>query len=606
MRIMALAGALVLLGVASAQAQTQPSPSQVQAAIQAYQSSQGGAAGATSASSSGASATSGAAIAQGLTTGMQSSTVGATAGQASLSTGATAAQNAISAIQGYVTTTDNVLIPVFGANMFTGTFSGTRPADRPDYMIQPGDQVVVNLFGAVFNGGTFPVDATGTIFVTGIGPIHVGGIQASQLHNTVKAAVSRIFTNAVGVYTAVSQAGTIGVFVSGKVTKPGRYIGGPHDSVMFYLQQAGGVDQTRGSLRNIEVLRNGQLMEHVDLYDFLLNGQVQPFVFQDGDVIFDEPRGAMVGVTGPVENAFAFEAPAGSKRMTGADLLPLVRVRPSVTGSVVHGIRNGQPRSAFFGLPDLSRVVLTDGDHVDFRSDQFIDTVTVSIEGNVPGQKVFVLPRGTTLSQLLAKIPMQGTAVAPQFVHLRRSSVATQQKQAIQDALYRLQEDILTAAPLTAQAAALTTAQAGLINQFVTRAESVQPDGNIAVHSNGQFQDLLLQDGDTVVLPDRTDVVIVAGEVLNPGGLAHANGLTIKGYIDRAGGFATNANKKHFVLRHLDGSAVEAGPKDHPLAGDEIAVLPKVGVRWFQLATDISQLIFQLAVTSGTVVNLTK
>jgi protein involved in polysaccharide export with SLBB domain len=505
---------------------------------------------------------------------------------------------------GFITTTDGLLVPVFGTNMFTGSFAGTRPGDRPDYIIQPGDSVVINLFGAVNSGGVQVVDATGNVFVSGVGPVRIGGQRASDLQATVSGAVARVFTSAVGVYATVNQAGTIGVYVSGNVARPGRYLGGARDSVLFFISQAGGVDPGRGSMRNIEVRRAGKLIANYDLYDFLLTGSVAPLHFEDGDVVVVAPRGPMIGVTGAARNAFAFEAPAGAKSMTGGDLLALAKAEPTVTGAALHGYRNDEPRSAYFTLPDFARVVLSDADHVEFRSDSFNGSVTVSIQGEVKGPSVYVMPRGSTVSQLMAQIPLQGTDVEPRWVHVQRPEVAVQQKLAINSELFNLQKQVLTSAPATNTAAQLATAQATLINQFVTQAQTVQPDGNIALYHNGVFQDLRLQDGDTVILPNRTDVVIVTGEVLSPGGLTHVEGMDIEHYVDLAGGYAEHANRKRYVLRHRDGSAAVATPKDKPLPGDELVVLPKIGDERLQLFIDLSQLFFQLALTSATVAKL--
>jgi hypothetical protein len=182
--------------------------------------------------------------------------------------------------------------------------------------------------------------------------------------------------------------------------------------------------------------------------------------------------------------------------------------------------------------------------------------------------------------------------------------VAGEQKTAITDEIYRLQKAVLTSSPPTNDAAQLATAQATLINQFVTQAQTVQPTGNIAVYTNGQFHDITLEEGDVVVLPNHTDVVLVNGEVENASALVHVPGLDIQGYVDRAGGFAAHANKKRFVLQHPDGSAVVAGPRDKPLPGDQILVLPTVGNENLQVFIDITQLLFQLALSSATVISV--
>jgi hypothetical protein len=273
---------------------------------------------------------------------------------------------------------------------------------------------------------------------------------------------------------------------------------------------------------------------------------------------------------------------------------------------VVHGYRNGAPRQAYFTIEDFSRVVLNEGDHVIFSGSGILQTITVSIQGDVNGPTVFVLPRGAGLSQLLAKIPLEGTQIEPRWVHLQRASVAVQQKQAITDELYNLQKQVLTSSPPTNSAAQLATAQATLVSQFVAQAQNVQPTGNIAVYSNGQFHDMMLEDNDIVILPNRTDVVLVTGEVLSPGGLAHAGGMDIDGYVARAGGFAAHANKHKFVLMHPDGSGVVAGPHDRPQPGDQILVVPNVGNENLQVFIDLTQLLFQLALSSATVISVAR
>ena len=607
MRISALAGVVLLLAAAGAWAQTTQNPFGSSGSSSSGSSS---GSGSMSGTSSGTSTGSSARIAAAIAAAGGGSSIpgnpmqGATSATPGVNNPTQANVNSASAVAGNITTTDGKVMPVFGTELFLGSFAGTRPSDRPDYMIQPGDQITVNLYGAMNIGSNQIVDATGNVFITGVGPIHVAGIHTSELQGTVSTQVRQVYTSAVGVYATVGQAGSIGVFISGDVNRPGRFVGGAHDSVLFFLSQAGGVDAARGSFRNISVRRNNVVVANYDLYDFLLNGQVQQFTFQEGDVIFVAPRGVMIGVSGQVRNAYAFEAPSGSRTLVGGDLLPMARPEPTVNGVALHGFRNGSPRSAFFTIQDFSRVVLQDGDHVDFLANSFNGVVTIDVQGEVKGPTVYALPRGSTLAQLMQQIPLAGTDIEPRFVHIQRPSVAAEQKRALQEALFNLQKQVLTSAPSTAASAALATAQATLVNQFVDRAESVVPDGNIAVYSNGRFQDLRLEDGDLVILPNKTDVVIVGGEVLNPGGLAHAENLTLQGYIDRAGGFAAHANKKKFVLRHRDGSAEVATRDTRPQAGDEIVVLPTVGSPYLQVFTDLTTVLFQIALTTATIVKL--
>jgi hypothetical protein len=353
-------------------------------------------------------------------------------------------------------------------------------------------------------------------------------------------------------------------------------------------------------------MRGGVTIQTFDLYDFELNGRLNELAFKEGDTIVVGPRGAMVGVTGDARNAFAFEAPFGAKSMTGADLIPLMRPEPTINGAALHGFRGGKPQQAYYTLDELARVVLADGDHVDLRSDVFQETVTVKIQGEIKGPSVYVLPRGAMLSQLMARIPLDGTDVEPRFVHLSRPAVAAQQKQSLADSLDRLQRQILTTAPASSEQAALIAAQAQLLAQYIVKAEQAVPDGNVVVYVNGRFNDIRLLDNDTVVLPNRTDVVSVTGEVMTPGALSYSQGASIRDYANRAGGVTPNANLKHVVLLHLDGSANVVPIGTRPGPGDQVVLVPKVGNFWLQWTKDITAIIFQLAVTAASINNVTK
>lgn len=504
-----------------------------------------------------------------------------------------------------ITTTDGTSVPVFATDLFTGAFAGTRPGDRPDYIIQIGDQISINLYGAISDGGLRPVDSSGAVFIPGVGPVHVQGISARDLQSVIAGRIHSVYTASVGVYATVVQAGSIGVFVTGDVIRPGRYVGGAKDSVLFYLNQAGGIDPQRGTFRRVQVLRGGQNVQTYDLYDFELNGQLTDNSFKEGDTIVVGPRGAMVGVTGYARNAYAFEAPYGAKTMTGADLIPLMRPEPTVTNAAVHGFREGKPQAAYYSLADLARVVLADGDHVDLHSDTFQQTVSVKINGEIKGPGVYVLPRGAMLSQLMAQIPLDGTDVDPHYVHIQRASVAASQKQALTDSLDRLQRQILTTAPASSEQASLVTAQAQLLSQYAVKAEATVPDGNVVVYDNGHFNDLRLIDGDTIVLPNKSDVVSVTGEVTNPGALSYAAGARISDYANRSGGLTPNANKGKIVLKHLDGSASVVGMGYKPQPGDQIIIVPKAGNFWLQWTKDITAIIFQLALTAASIHNVT-
>ena len=223
MRLLALASAILLIGTGVVWAQSS-NPLDNRNSSTSGSSNVGSGTGSGSGSTSSMSRAAAAAAAGGGGGGGDSLSAnplaGATAATASVSQPTQATPFGLRPV--IITMSDGTFASVYGTELFTGSFAGTRPSDRPDYVLQPGDQVVINLYGAVNNGSAQIVDSMGNIFIVGVGPVHVAGSSAGQLQGIVTAAVGRVFTNAVSVYTTVGSAGTIGVFVSGDIYRPGR------------------------------------------------------------------------------------------------------------------------------------------------------------------------------------------------------------------------------------------------------------------------------------------------------------------------------------------------------------------------------------------------
>ncbi len=492
--------------------------------------------------------------------------------------------------------------PVFGRNLFTGSFAASRISQQANYRLQQGDKVLLRLFGGQSEEGVETIDAKGNLFVPGVGPLRLEGVAASELQPRIQKGVGKVYKDTVQVYAALLSPGSIGVYVSGHVPRPGRYLGAPQDDLLFYLDQAGGIDLDRGSFRSVDVRRAGRSLETIDLYDFLIRGDVPQRTLRDGDVIFVRPRGPIVTVDGEARAAFAFEL-QGSEA-TGAALTTLAQIRASVSNVSLRGIRRGLPFTRYFSLMDFSQTMLQAGDHITFRTDSLGQSIAVAVEAQLPTPSVQILPRNARLSELLALIAVDGSNVDPKAVHVRRPSVAAQQKQALLDSLARLEREVLGGSALNQEQAQLQVTQANLIARFVDRARNVDPEGIISVFEDGALSDIRLEDGDTVVIPERTDVILVAGEVVAPGAFAARKGLSARDYIDRAGGFSRSAQRKDLVIRRRNGTSLRAGPNYEPQPGDQILVLPKVNGRLFALTKDISQILFQIALSTATVLRI--
>lgn len=491
----------------------------------------------------------------------------------------------------------------FGANLFEGNFSRNREDGlNPDYLVMPGDRVAVYTWGAVEIKDLFVVDGQGNIFLPQIGPVALGGVRHADLTSTVTKAIRRVYVRHVNVYTNLMNASPVGVFVTGGVVQPGRYAGVPSDSPLFFLDQAGGIHPELGSYRNIEVLREGEVVHQVDLYAFLLKGTLPTVQFQDGDTILVKRRGPVVEVRGDVAVSSLVELPEGNT--TGDLALEVVPQDARATGVTVSGLRNGVQVSRSMSVQEFASAPLRPGDVITVRADGRQKTILVHLEGEFNGPSVLAVRRGARLIDVLNHVPVDPEMADWPSVYIRRASVARAQRDAIHDSLYRLERSALLALSSSTGEANIRAKEAELIQAFAQRARNIDPLGRVVTSYLGQQRNLALEDGDTIVIPPRTFVVRVGGEVQMAQAVMYERGMTAKEYVARAGGYSDRGDTDRVILLHPNAEVELAYPETPIRPGDEILVPPKVDTKLLQAGMDITQIIYQIAVAATVVVGL--
>ena len=487
---------------------------------------------------------------------------------------------------------------MFGSQMFSGRFASEAFGGfNPDYQIAVGDRVSVRMWGAFNYEETQAVDAQGNVFVPNVGPVRVLGVRNADLNQQVESQIKRTFKASVGVYATLEAAQPVKVYVTGFVRAPGLYAGLSSDSVLYYLDRAGGIDPARGSYLEVDVLRGGKPRAKVNLYRFLLDGQIDPLQLQDGDAIVVAPRKHTVQVAGEVLNPYIFEF--ATPEVSASALLAVARPRPAATHlSIVRKI-GAERRSEYHPLSDAPNVVIQDGDEVTLTSDKFPGTILVRIEGAHLGERTLVLPYGAKLKDAVARL-----RPAPQAnlngLQLYRRSVAERQRELLEGSLRSLETYALTARSATSEEASLRRSEGDQILKFVEQARRVQPRGQVVLAQATGAGETLLEDGDILRLPEISNVVLVSGEVLMPNAVIFDQGSDIGTYIQRAGGYTQGADQARVLVVRQDGSIVEALPSARTVlqAGDELMVLPKVQTKSIEVTRGITQIIYQIAVAA--------
>ena len=485
---------------------------------------------------------------------------------------------------------------VFGASLFTREATAVSDAPNPNYVIVPGDRVSLRVWGAVEAEAVGIVDPSGNLFLPNIGPIRVAGTRAGDLQRVVETEVRKVYTSQVQVYAVLLSTQRIGVFVTGFVRTPGRFGGSAADSVIDFLVRAGGVDPGRGSYREIAIQRGGRSVANVDLYRFLTEGTLPQIRLQEGDTVVVARQRAVVGADGAVRNNYLFEVPG--RAMTGRELIDYARPLPSATNAVVRGTRGGQPFSRYATLAELAGQTLGDQDTVTFITDSPARTVRVTIEGSRIGPSVLVADRDAQLCQVLDHVAVDPVLADTRSVFLLRPSVGQQQRRAIDEALDRLERQLFLAVSPTTGVAAIRASEANLVSSYIQRARRTQPEGRVVVvDRDGRCAPIRLEDGDVIVVPERSQTVLVAGEVTAPHAVIWRQDMRLTDYVRAAGGFTPRGNEGSIMIRRASGELV-LDPQEGPRPGDELIVLPRLDPKAFQIGSDLLGLLYQIAVST--------
>ena len=414
---------------------------------------------------------------------------------------------------------------VFGRNIFNNkalTFEPQMNMPTPqNYVLGPGDLLVVDVYGASQDALKLTVSPDGDITIPGFGPIQVSGYTVANAQSKIQRKLGDYYQNS-SIKTSLGQTRTIMVNVMGEVRTPGTYTLSAFATVFHALYRAGGINSL-GTLRNIKVFRQGRLITVVDVYEFILNGRLAGNVrLQDNDVIQVGAYDCIVEVEGHVKRPMAYEMREDESIAT------LMKYCGGFAGDAYKKSlrverRNGQMKSVHNVEEfELSSFKVEDGDEI-------------TVEG--------IYDRYENMVEIKGAVWRPGK--------------------------YELGDKVTSIRTLIEQAQGLTeeamTSRAVMRRMKPNRTQeviSVDLEGIM----NGSAADMPLENEDVLFIPTLAEhqnlrTLTITGEVIFPGVYEYADNMTLEDFILQAGGLTDRASAtKIDVSRRLrDPNATEAG-----------------------------------------------
>lgn len=422
---------------------------------------------------------------------------------------------------------------VFGRNIFNTnnlTFEPSNNLPTPaNYRLGPGDEITIDIWGTNQVSIQETITPDGAISIDNLGLIFLNGMTVNQATSFLRKELNKIYTGLADekptsqIRVSLGNSRTIQVNVMGEVYQPGTYALSAFSTVFHALYSAGGVSEI-GSLRNIQVVRNGKTIANVDVYNFIMHGKTKDDIsLQEGDVIIVSPYEALVKIEGNVKRPMKYEMKSNE---TVATLLKYAGnfASDAYTRSMKLIRQNGKEYQIFtVDDMDYSVFTLKDGD---------------------------VLTAEAILNRYENKLEVKGAVYRPGIYQFGGDLNTV--KQLIEKADGVMADAFLGRAVLHRQREDLTK-------------EIVQVD--LKGILGGSKPDIALQRNDVLYIPSIHDLkdlgnIEVFGEVARPGKYIYADNMTLEDLIIQAGGLLESASTVRVdVSRRIkDNKSTEVNP----------------------------------------------
>ena len=414
---------------------------------------------------------------------------------------------------------------VYGHDIFNKKLLSFEPnmniATPQNYVLGPGDAVIVDIFGASQKSESQTVTPDGTIVIEGYGPIKVAGLTVAAAQNKLRSTLgSRYKSSKLNV--SVGQTRTILVNVMGEVKAPGTYTLSAFSTVFHALYMAGGIKDL-GTLRNIKVYRGGRLVTSVDVYQYILNGRLAGNIrLQENDMIIVGPYEALVDIQGNVKRPMMYEM-----RPTESVAQAIKYAGGYTSEAYQKAIRLTRKSGDRFSVHtvgefDMSAFKVTDGDEIQVESMIERYENMVEVEGAVfrPGRYEY----GKQINTVRALVEAAGGLTEDAFTG--------------RAVLYRMKQD----RTLETQSLDLGGIMSGALADIPLRNEDQLIIAKLSERSS-----------------ERT--VTITGEVFRPGTFPYSDRETIEDLVLRAGGLTDAASyaKVDVSRRIRDPKALQSG-----------------------------------------------
>ena len=446
-------------------------------------------------------------------------------------------------------------LELFGKDFFSTFQTSFMPINEPNpdssYTLDVGDILTIQLIGQKDSIEDFVISGDGSINIPDIGKLTLAGLSLDDASQLIKSRVSSSFIG-IDSFISIAQIRDVNVLVAGNAENPGIYTLSGNSNLLQAISIAGGVNDEFGSYRAINLLRDNVVIETLDIYDLLINGNYNlKERLRSGDVIFVEPRKKIISIDGAVKRPAKYEL----KDKENLDVVIFyangLRQTADMSNISLERILDGSLKSIpVVNISQFESIEPVDGDLIYIRNYPYR---SATVSGAVLKPGTYTMSSGETLDDLVNKAGGFTNNAYP-FGSVFENKEAKLINEKAKVLLYQEFLDNIIALSQQNIGGSMDMTPIVTLTKEINKSEA---NGRIVIDilSKESRKSLGIQEGDSLLVPEKNNNVYVYGEVSSEGSVMYKENGDIDYFINKSGGTKKYADTSSIYVLHPNGES---------------------------------------------------
>ena len=421
-----------------------------------------------------------------------------------------------------------------------------EPNLSSEYILDFGDVLEIQLIGQQNIVATYQLQRDGSISLPDIGRVPIAGLSLGDAISLIQARVKSSFIGTEA-YVGLSNIRDINILVSGNAYNPGIYTLSGNSNMLHAIGIAGGINEY-GSYREINLIRNEEVIETLDMYDILITGIYgSKTTLQSGDIIFVKPVKNIVAIDGAVKRPAKYELFEEQNLSNVIEFANGVDVQADFSNIFLDRILDGKVKPIpISNIKQFKTIPAKDGDKIFIRKHAFR---SVNIEGAILKPGRYLMAEGESIDDLIFKAG-GFTENAYPFGTVYENQKALVTNKMAKDILY---EEFIDNIITVTQKNPTGGFDLSSVVSLTENLKNNTPNGRIVIDIDGDSSNVMVNDGDRLIIPEKPNHIYIYGEVSYEGALKYDPAKALDYYISKSGGLKENADNNAIYVLHPNG-----------------------------------------------------